>query len=106
MVRRQEAGGLNEMSEVDELARDVWVHIPYKRHLELGQSLIFDFVALRFPESYGGVEMTFRRRGSYRRYRSFLARRGAINDRCDFENAATERALRRWCEDEGIELEN
>ena len=46
----------------------------------------------------------FHRRGAYAGFKSLLARRGVLEQWYDFEEKATVRALREWCELNSIAL--
>jgi len=46
----------------------------------------------------------FSKRGAYRRYKDWLINIGKIDDWHDYENKATEKALRDWCKENGIQL--
>ncbi len=89
--------------EIDESCSR-FIEVPHKYDLDLGQHLVFEFVAAYLPDDYDDVRSIFRRRGAYRRFKNFLERRGMLQAWYDFENEQTERALREWCEEVGIEL--
>ncbi len=81
-----------------------FIEVPHKYDLDLGKNLIFEFVEAFLPDDYDYVRSIFRRRGAYRRFKDFLYRRGMLEAWYDFENERTEKALREWCKEEGIEL--
>jgi hypothetical protein len=64
-------GGLDEL---DEAAVDceAMVAIPHKNDLDLGQSLVFEFVASTLPDEYDRVRDIFRHRGAYGRFKDLL----------------------------------
>jgi len=78
--------------------------VPHKYDLDLGNALVFDFVDEFMPDDYGMVRNMFRRRGAYSRFKDFLERRDMLDAWYEYENARTEKALREWCEEVGIEL--
>ena len=80
--------------------------LPDKRDLGLGKPLALDFARSVLPSDFDEVRDIFSRRGAYRRCESFLIRRRALDDWRDFSNKAEEAALRAWCEDEGLEVED
>ena len=95
--------------EIEELPEDIddrekYVAIPDKRDLDLGRRLVFRFVREFLPDDYDEVSRLFSRRGAYGGFRDLLHRRHAVKQWYDFENKATEAALREWCESESIEL--
>ncbi len=64
----------------------------------------FDFVLSNTPDDVEYVRNIFRRRGAYARYKDFLESKGILQSWYNFENAAQNRVLRKWCKDNGIEL--
>ena len=100
---QSESGDLHEIPEAMWESDDV-VEIPHKNDLGLGQQLIFDFVLSNSPEDYEYVRNIFRARGAYSRYKDFLESKGLLQTWYDYENAAQKKALRQWCEDNGVEV--
>jgi hypothetical protein len=94
----------------DDLPEDLedgekYIQVPDKRELDLGQALVLDFAMAAMPDDLDEVRDIFRRRGAYGRFKSLLARRGKIDEWHDFENRATLQALREWCVENGLEVE-
>jgi len=83
---------------------DRYIAIPHKSELDLGNSLALRFVEERLPGRYSDVVSFFRRRGAYARFKGLLAAEGCLEEWYAFEAAATERALREWCEANAIHL--
>lgn len=83
---------------------DRYIAVPHKHELDLGRSLVFSFVARELPQDYDAVHGIFRRKGAYRRFKDLLESRGVLQSWYDFENNATEQALREWCEENSIQL--
>jgi hypothetical protein len=81
-----------------------YVQLPDKRDLDLGTSLVFDFVRQHMPDDYGDVRAIFQSRGAYGRFKAWLAGRRALDAWYEFETKAQQAALRAWCADEGLEL--
>jgi len=48
----------------------------------------------------------FSRRGAYRRWKDFLDANGLLEKWYTFENEATEQALKTWCQENGIPIED
>jgi hypothetical protein len=93
----------------DELPEDIededkYIQLPSKRELDLGVPLVMDFVRQFLPRDFDDVSDMFRRRGAYGRFKQLLIRRRALEQWYDFEQKATERALREWCELNSIVL--
>ena len=95
--------GLDEISEEDWESDDS-VEIPHKNDLDLGKRLVFDFVRANLPDDYDHVRRIFSRRGAYGRFKDFLESKELLQSWYDFEAEQQTRALRQWCEDNGIEL--
>ncbi|TXL71388.1 hypothetical protein FHP25_30330 [Vineibacter terrae] len=83
-----------------------YIAIPTKRDLDLGTPLVFEFVRAFMPDDYDHVRSIFSRRGAYGQFKNFLARERMLDRWHDFESKAQERALREWCADNGIEVED
>ena len=94
----------------DELPDDIddpekYLPIPSRRDLDLGRPLVMQFAADRLEERYDEIADIFRRKGGYRRFKDFLHRIGALDAWYAYENEATEKALREWCAENGVEVE-
>jgi hypothetical protein len=103
----------SELAELDEpeaeLPDDIeddekYLAIPDKRELDLGQPLALDFARRVLPRDFDEVRRIFGRRGAYASFKHLLAQRRVLGQWYDFEQKATERALREWCEVNSIEL--
>lgn len=81
-----------------------YAEIPHKNDLNLGKDLVFRFVRGNLPDRIDEVRGIFSRRGAYGRFKSLLERKGFLDRWHEFEAKETERALREWCRDLGIEL--
>jgi len=93
----------------DELPDDIeddtkYIQVPDKYELDLGKALVFDFAAEVLPDDYDDVRDFMRRRGGYRRFRALVERRHVLERWYEFEKEAIHKALRDWCEVNGIEL--
>jgi hypothetical protein len=94
---------------IDEIPDDIddfdkYIPVPTKRDLDLGQRLVFAFVRQFLPNEYDNVRRIFSRKGAYARFGDLLRYRGATDRWHAFENAAEEKALLEWCEDNAIKL--
>ena len=98
-----EDGVLDELDE-DKFDCDNFLVIPHKNELDLGQSLVFEFVEQQMSDDFGRVQDIFSHRGAYRRFKDLLDHRGLLEDWYDFESLREEEALREWCRENKIEL--
>lgn len=101
----------SEDGEIDEIPDEAyesegWVAVPEFRDIGCGANLVQDFVAQRLPEDAADVHRIFRRSGAYARFKDLLSHRGALEEWYAFENARQEQAIRDWCRDNGLELED
>jgi hypothetical protein len=62
------------------------------------------FVREKLPQHYDEIDRMFCARGAYRKYKAFVSRIGELDAWHDYENAATERAPRDRCAENGIEV--
>ena len=97
------------IGDSDELPDDIeesedYIEIPHKNELNLGKSLVFDFVSERIPEKSDGVSQIFRRKGAYSRYKNLLESLGLLDEWYKFEDSHQNKALRKWCADNDIEV--
>lgn len=83
---------------------DRYVPVPHQRDLDLGSRLALAFAAEELPRRYREVEDCFRRRGAYGQFRAILQRAGCLEKWHNFEAEATEKALRAWCAENGLEV--
>jgi hypothetical protein len=96
-------GGLDELDEAG-VDCEAMVAIPHKNDLDLGQSLVFEFVAYTLPDEYDRVRDIFQHRGAYGRFKDLLDSKGLLETWYGFENERQSEALRLWCEENEIEL--
>jgi len=83
---------------------DVYISVPHKNELDLGRDLVFAFASDALPDQWDKIRDIFRSRGAYGRFKDLLAAKDQLEAWYAFEERATERALRAWCEDVGIQL--
>jgi hypothetical protein len=105
-----ESAGPAADDDPDKVPRDIedtekYLPIPTKRDLDLGSRLVFRFVGEVLPRDYDEVARMFDRRGAYSRFKALLTRRRALDQWYAFQEKATQDALREWCEDNAIEIE-
>ena len=100
----------SEESE-DELPDDVddptrFVEVPQKRDLDLGSRLALRFAYEVLPDESDRIESFFQGRGAYARFKDFLGARGRLEEWYAFEAKQTAAALREWCEQEGLRIDD
>ncbi|MGA8711624.1 MAG: hypothetical protein WB647_01230 [Roseiarcus sp.] len=79
--------------------------MPGPRALDLGSRLVMRFAEDVMSDHADEIAAIFSRKGAYGRFKDFLVRVGALNQWYEYEAAATEKALREWCAENGIEVE-
>jgi hypothetical protein len=94
----------------DKLPRDIedeekYLPIPGKRDLDLGSRLVFRFASEVLRDDYNEVRRIFDRRGAYSNFKALLTRRKVLDQWYAFQEKATQDALREWCQDNAIEIE-
>ena len=108
-----ETGAIYWVSELSPLEEEVpddlgesdrYIAIPHKKDLDLGSDLALRFAAEELPTQYSRVENFFRHRGAYARFKDLLAAEGCLDKWYAFESESTERALKRWCKENNIEV--
>jgi len=104
ILYRSEMAGI-EIEDEDDLDWEQYIEIPHKNDLSLGRHLVFEFVEEYLPDDYERVRKMFRRSGAYNRYKALLERQGLLKEWYNIENNREERALRKWCKENGIELD-
>ena len=71
-----------------------------------GRNLAIDFVEEVLPDAARDVERMFSRRGAYANFKNLLERRKLLERWDEYETAADEKALREWCADQGIQIDD
>ena len=104
---RSEFSDFNEFE--DELPEDIdddekYLAIPDARELDLGKPLALDFARQILPDDFDEVRQIFSRARAYANFKHLLAQRHAFEKWYEFEEKATQRALREWCELNSIVL--
>jgi hypothetical protein len=103
MYWRSEEGDLDEISD-QELPSDRCIESPHKNELGLGHEFVFEFVAEHLPDESEQVQEMFRKRGAYAAFKDLLEFKGLLQSWYDFEDEREERALRQWCDENGLEV--
>ena len=89
---------------VDIETSELYIAVPHKKDLRLGQDLAMAFIDQELPDDYNTVASYFRKKGAYRRFKDLLEERGQLDAWYAFENSATDKALLDWCEECSIQL--
>jgi hypothetical protein len=100
---------ISEMGDSDDLPEDIedsekYIEIPHKNDLDLGKSLVIDFISETCSELLGQVHDIFRRKGAYSRYKALLDSKGLLDAWYKYEDRRTKEELRAWCAENDIEL--
>lgn len=85
---------------------ELYMAVPDKKYLGLGQDVVMSFMDEALPDDYNTVAAYFRKKGAYRRFKYLLEERGMLDAWFSFESRATDSALIAWCEENGIQLTN
>ncbi len=102
---------VSESGDSDELPDDweeneKYIAMPHKNDLNLGRDLVFDFISSNLPDEFEQVRRIFSRRGAYAYFKDLLDSKGQLEAWYEFEQKATEMALRDWCKENDISLES
>ena len=94
---------------IDELPEDIdsgdYLALPGPRDLDLGSRLVMRFAFDVLSDHADTIADIFSRKGAYGRFKDFLERVGALDQWYEYEAAATEKALRAWCAENGLDVE-
>ena len=86
---------------------DKYLAIPHRNDFDLGRRLALHFAREHLPaEAFDTARACFNRAGAYDRFKNLLDARGLLQQWYDYEEAAIDEALRGWCEESGIVLED
>jgi hypothetical protein len=96
-------GGIDELEEAGVDCDDM-ITIPHKNDLDLGHNLVFEFTSSNLPDEYDRVRDIFRHTGAYGRFKDLLDSKGLLDAWHNYENERETKALRRWCNENQIEL--
>ena len=99
-----ELSSLDEEVPDDLETSDRYLSVPHKTDLDLGRRLALRFAASELPEWHDEVVAFFRRAGAYARFKELLESKRALEQWYKYEAEATEKALREWCVENGIQV--
>lgn len=78
--------------------------LPSNVDLRLGRDLALRFTEQAMPDAYDHVADIFRRKGAFGRFRQLLEHCDVLERWYRFEESETESALRRWCEENDLQV--
>lgn len=95
----------------DELPADIdtpgrYIAIPHKTELGLGKSLVLQFAAAHLPAQLEQVREIFSHPGAYARFKDLLAQQDMLEAWHTYEQNWSDAALRQWCTEYEIALED
>jgi hypothetical protein len=96
--------GVDEEPPDDIEDESLYVAVPHKTEFDLGHSLAIRFVEEHLPRERETVREYFRQRGAYSKLKSLLIHVGQLDAWHQYEQAATEIAMRQWCTENGFNL--
>lgn len=88
--------------DLDDL--DKYLPVPNKHELDIGNRLVFDFVAANLPDQYDRVRDIFRRKGAYGAFKNLLAKLNSLDAWYEYSEKRTRQAIREWYEFENLEI--
>jgi len=91
----------DEMPEDIDDASLYWP-VPHKNELGLGRDLALRFADEHLSDEYRTVQSYFHHQGAYSRFKELLSRRGELDHWHQYEQTATEFALRAWAAENGL----
>jgi Uncharacterised protein family (UPF0158) len=89
----------------DDIGNENYLEIPSNYDFGLGKPLVMKFVYEFLPNSASEVQAIFRKQGAYARYKSLLDNHDLLDQWHQYHNNAQARAIREWCEENGVELD-
>ncbi len=99
----EEGFGLEDLPE--DIDGENYLEIPGNHELDLGKHLVMEFVYEFLPDAASEVQAIFRKKGAYARYKSLLDNHDLLDQWHQYQADAQERAIREWCEENGVEVD-
>ena len=102
---------ISDFGDSDELPEDIdddtdkYIDIPHKNELDLGKSLVLEFLIMYLPDSVEKVDSFFRKKGAYSKFKDLIDAKGLLDKWYAFEEEEQNKALREWCKDNDINFE-
>ena len=98
----------SDANEADEeLPEDIgdgtkYIAVPHKHDLDLGKSLVFEFIDEYCPGDTEKISAYFRKSGAYGKFKDLLEQRHLFETWYEYERNRVEVALLQWAEDNSI----
>ena len=91
----------------EELPEDIedgtkYIAVPHKHDLDLGKSLVFEFVDEYFPDDTDKISAFFRKSGAFGRFKDLLEQKHLLETWYEYERNRVKVALLQWAEDNSI----
>ena len=101
---------VSDSGDSDELPDDLdesddYLKIPHWNDLDLGKSLVFEFIEQRLTSARDLVHDFFHRTGAYGRFRNLLERHDLLNDWNEYKTQRSRVAMLEWCAENSVEVE-
>ena len=91
----------------DEMPEDIedgtlYIAVPTKQDLDLGRALAIEFTEEVAPKQVHRVLGFFKSKGAYGKFKALLEDLGLLDQRHQYEQNATQNALREWARENGF----
>jgi hypothetical protein len=80
----------------------VYIVVPHKNDFDLGRDLVLAFAEQQAPTHLSAIELFFRQRGAYAKFKSLLERTQLLEHWYEYEASATRKALEAWARENGF----
>ncbi|NRA59818.1 MAG: hypothetical protein HRU25_02695 [Psychrobium sp.] len=97
--------GEEEALPDDLYSNEQYILLPDKRDLDLGRDLVMQFVNEFLPDEIERVYGYFRRSGAYGHYKALLQTNELLDEWHQFEEQQVDKALRDWCAENNLQME-
>jgi len=101
-----DSGGDLDAELPEDIESDKYICVPDQMELNLGRELAMRFADEFLPDDHDRVRSIFSRSGAYRRFKDLLEDRDQLQAWFAYEQKAIETALRQWCREQGLPLED
>ena len=98
-----------DLSDEMEIPEDIddrkrYLEIPSSRDVDLGRSVLIEFVERYLPADADLVRSYFQRSGAFRRSKDLLEHRGKLDEWHAYENEIVKTALKEWATENGFDV--
>jgi hypothetical protein len=101
ILYQSEIAGIDEIGD-EKVDWDQTIEIPHENDLDLGQSIVFEFVEINLPDEHNRVREMFGELGADSLFKTFLGIKGLLGAWYRFEHERKQKALRSWCKESQI----